>query len=90
LNVNPYLDQDYFIERKFKNGAKRLSGRFKHIWKNENGRCYHCGMPMEISEDKEIFFKVPKSMGGTETIPNMAYVHKYCNAFYYESRSKEL
>lgn len=89
LNANPYLDQDYFIERKFKNGAKRLSGRFKQIWKNQNGRCYHCGMPMEISEDREIFFKIPKSMGGTEAIDNMVYVHKYCNAFYYESRSKE-
>ncbi len=89
LNVNPYLDQDYFIERKFNNGAKRLSGRFKQIWKNQNGRCFHCGMPLDVGENREIFFKTPRFMGGTETIDNMVYVHKHCNAIYYESRSKE-
>lgn len=89
LNVNPYLDHDYFVEREFKNGTKKLSGRFKQIWKNQNGRCYHCGMPMDLSEDREIFFKTPKFMGGTETTNNMVYVHKYCNALFFESRSKE-
>lgn len=89
MNANPYLDQDYFVKRKFEHGMKRLSGRFKEIWRNQHGTCYHCDMPMEVGEDKDIFFKTPKSMGGTETISNMAYVHKYCNALYFESRSKE-
>ena len=89
IDVNPYLDAQYFIDRKFEHGMKRLSGRFKLIWKNQNGCCYHCGMPMEISDDREIFFKVSKSMGGKDEVSNMAYVHKHCQQIYLECRSKE-
>ena len=89
MDANPYIDTDYFVKRKFDMGAKRLSGRFKHIWSNQKGCCFHCGMPMDISDDREIFFKVPLSEGGTDTIPNMAYVHNFCNSFYNGSRSKE-
>jgi RNA-directed DNA polymerase len=88
-NANVYFDTDYFKERKFNNGMKRLSGRFKLIWKNQNGCCYHCGMPMDIHEDREIFFKVPKSQGGSENVKNMAYVHSKCQRYYNECRSKE-
>ncbi len=89
LDVNPYFDVEYFTERKFKQGMRRLSGRFKKIWQNQNGCCYHCGMPMGISEDREIFFKVPKSMGGKDEVSNMAYVHSSCQKIYTERRSKE-
>jgi len=89
IDANPYFDTQYFLDRKFEHGMKRLSGRFKLIWKNQNGCCYHCGMPMEISDDREIFFKVPKSVGGKDEVPNMAYVHKHCQQFYLERRSKE-
>lgn len=89
MNANPYFDTDYFKDRRFKIGFRRLSGRFKQIWKNQDGCCYHCGMPLDILDEREIFFKIPKSQGGTETVSNMAYVHKYCNSIYFESRSKE-
>ena len=59
--ANPFLDTEYFRERKFNQGTKKLSGRFKLIWKNQNSCCYHCGMPLDISDEREIFFKVPKS-----------------------------
>lgn len=89
IDANPYFDTQYFLDRKFEHGMKRLSGRFKLIWKKQNGCCYHCGMPMEISDDREIFFKVPKSTGGKDEVPNMAYVHKHCQQIYLECRSKE-
>lgn len=89
INANPYFDTQYFLDRKFEHGMKRLSGRFKLIWKNQNGCCYHCGMPMEISDEREIFFKVSKSAGGKDEVPNMAYVHKHCQQIYLECRSKE-
>ncbi|HHU3801598.1 TPA: group II intron reverse transcriptase, partial [Streptococcus agalactiae] len=88
-NANPYLDTDYFAQRTFNHGMKRLTGRFKLVWKKQNGRCHHCGLPMELGEDREIFFKVPKSKGGVEEIDNMAYVHRYCQRLFIESRSKE-
>lgn len=90
LSVNPYLDTEYFTQRKFNQGMKRLSGRFKIIWRNQKGCCYHCGMPLEVAENREIFFKVPKADGGKEEVTNMAYVHADCQRIYIESRSKEL
>ena len=90
LSANPYLDTEYFTERKFNQGMKRLSGRFKIIWRNQKGCCYHCGMPLEVAENREIFFKVPKADGGKEEVTNMAYVHADCQRIYIESRSKEL
>ena len=87
--ANPFLDTEYFKQRKFNQGMKKLSGRFKLIWKNQDGCCYHCGMPLDISDEREIFFKVPKSCGGKEEVANMAYVHADCQRIYLESRSKE-
>lgn len=89
MDANPYFDTQYFFDRKFEHGMKRLSGRFQLIWKNQNGCCYHCGMPMEISDNREIFFKVPKFMGGKDEVQNMVYVHKSCQQIYLECRSKE-
>lgn len=89
MDANPYFDTQYFLDRKFQQGMKRLSGRFKLIWKNQNGCCYHCGMPMEISDEREIFFKVLKSAGGKDEVMNMAYVHKSCQQTYLECCSKE-
>lgn len=88
MDVNPYLDTEYFARRKFRQGMKRLSGRFKKIWRNQNGCCYHCGLPIEISDEREIFYKVPLSMGGKDEVSNMAYVHKYCQSIFLERRAK--
>lgn len=88
MEANPYFDTQYFTDRKFRHGMKRLSGRFKLIWKNQNGCCYHCGLPMEVGEEREIFFKAPKSMGGRDEVSNMAYVHKHCQQIFLERRAK--
>lgn len=88
MNANPYLDAQYFIDRKFQYGMKRLTGRFRQVWKNQKGRCHHCGLPMEINDEREIFFKVPKFMGGKDEVPNMAFVHKHCQQIFLERRAK--
>ena len=74
-NANPYLEPQYFAERRFNHGMKRLSGKFKQIWRNQHGRCYQCGLPMEISDEREIFYKIPKSVGGRDEVPRL----KHCN-----------
>ena len=88
MDATPYFDTQYFTDRKFQHGMKRLSGRFKQVWKNQKGCCYHCGLPMDISDEREIFFKVPKAMGGKDEVRNMAYVHKYCQSIFLERRAK--
>jgi RNA-directed DNA polymerase len=89
MEANPYLEPEYIAKRKFEHGVKRLSGRFKVIWKNQKGLCHHCGLPMEAGEDKEIFYKTPKSEGGKDEVRNMVYVHKHCHILFLERRSKE-
>jgi len=32
LDMNPYLDKDYFIERKIKQGIKKLRSEAKSVW----------------------------------------------------------
>ncbi len=88
MDANPYLEAEYFAHRKFQRGMKRLSGRFKKVWRNQNGCCYHCGLPMDISDEREIFYKIPKSMGGKDEVQNMAYVHRHCQSIYLERRAK--
>ena len=90
VTKNPYIDTEYFVQRKFNQGMDRLTGRFKTIWKNQNGLCFHCGMPLDIRDEREIFHKIPLQTGKTEEISNMAYVHTECQRLYAESRSKEL
>lgn len=82
MEANPYIDIEYFKERKFQRGVKRLSGKFKEIWRNQKGCCYHCGLEMDIADERDIFFKKPISQGGNEMISNMAYVHSSCNSVY--------
>ena len=43
---------------------------------------------MDISDEREIFYKVPKSMGGKDEVQNMAYVHKHCQSIFLERRAK--
>ena len=86
---NPYIDAEYFTQKKFNQGMARLSGRFKLIWKNQGGKCCHCGMPLSIHDEREIFYKLPKSKGGKDIVSNMAYVHSECQRIYVECRSRE-
>lgn len=75
---NPYIDTEYFAERRFLQGVRKLSGKFKYIWRNQKGLCYKCGESIDLSEDRDIYYKVPKCNGGTDQISNLAYIHKYC------------
>lgn len=88
MDANPYMDTEYFTERKFKQGVKRLTGAFKSVWINQKGCCLHCGMPMEINGDRELLFRTPPSEGGTRTAPNMAYVHSICDDKHKSSRPR--
>ena len=87
--ANPFLDVAYFQKRKFDKGMHRLTGKFKTIWKNQNGLCYHCGMPMDVTEEREIFYLAPKAKTGTEDVRNMRYVHCSCQRIYAENRLKK-
>ena len=54
MDANPYIDIKYFEKRRFALGCNRLSGTFKSVWIKQKGRCFHCGMPLEINGDREL------------------------------------
>lgn len=87
--ANPFLDEAYFQKRKFDKGMHRLTGKFRMIWKSQNGLCYHCGMPMDVTEEREIFYLAPKAKAGVEDVRNMRYVHCTCQRIYAENRLKK-
>lgn len=79
LDKNPYLDKQYFKERRFKQGARKLTGRFKIIWKRQNGICSICNCPMDIAEERDLRHVISIAKGGNDSLNNLNYVHKYCN-----------
>jgi len=67
--LNPYLDDD--IERE----SETVTGKYKAVWRRQDGKCHYCGLPILIDQGKQI---VP--IDGTRPgVPrNLAYVHDYC------------
>ena len=88
MDANPYLDAQYFTERKYEQGIKKISGRYKKVWKNQAGCCFHCGLSMDISDDRKIHYKTSLSKGGKDEIDNMAFVHKHCELLFTERCAK--
>lgn len=77
-SANPYLEPEYFEKRKFQNGMRRLSGKFKTVWKNQKGICPVCSKSIDLAEERRIHFKTPRKDGGTNAVDNMIYVHGDC------------
>jgi len=79
-NKNPYLDTKYFIERKLNQGIKRLSGKFKTVWKNQNGKCPICNLTIDINNSKEERPLHHKNGNHNDNrIPNLVYTHVHCH-----------
>jgi RNA-directed DNA polymerase len=82
---NPYIDQEYFMDRNFKLGMKNLTGNFKEVWINQKGICPLCRKFLKISnnDNREIHHIVPKVWGGSDCVSNMIYVHEQCHEDYH-------
>lgn len=87
FSKNPYIDKDYFEERKFILGAKNLTGIFKKVWISQKGECPLCGEVMEIADgdDRNIHHIVPKAWGGSDKPSNLIYMHEECHKIYHRN-----
>ena len=74
LDMNPYFDYEYFMEKKFRQGMTRLTGKFRKLWNIQKGCCYLCGMPIDSTEQHEIII--------TSITGNMAFVHTDCKPLF--------
>jgi RNA-directed DNA polymerase len=89
LDKNPYTDTEYFVERKYKQGIKKLSGKFKTIWLNQIGKCHFCKILIDINnggEERPLHHK--NGNHNDNRITNLVYTHVYCHRQYHANNPK--
>jgi RNA-directed DNA polymerase len=80
LDKNPYTDTEYFIERKFKQGSIKLSGKFKTVWKNQKGKCPFCNLLIDIDNGGEVRPLHHKNGNhNDDKTSNLVYAHVHCH-----------
>jgi len=80
LDKNPFLDKDYWIKYKFNEGSRKLTGRFKRAWDNQNGICPDCNQLIDIHsdpEDRPLHHK--DGNHNNNTVSNLVYKHANCH-----------
>jgi RNA-directed DNA polymerase len=80
LDVNPYLNKGYFAERKYNQGLRKLSGKFKKVWDNQEGIFPICNFPIDVSTDAEErpLHHINRNHKDNR-ISNLAYLHVHCH-----------
>ncbi|MBZ9634833.1 group II intron maturase-specific domain-containing protein [Clostridium sp. FP1] len=78
LNKNPYTDTQYFEERKYKLGAKKLTGIFKKLWVKQNGKCTICGLSMDTAEERSITYNNNNNPIGNKQKDKVLLAHRAC------------
>lgn len=48
LDKNSYLDKEYFMNRKYNQGLRKLSGKFKKVWDKQKGPYPICNLLIDI------------------------------------------
>jgi len=69
LTANPFIDTDYFTERKKRLDIIKHVGRSPDHWSSSNGRCAICGLCIFYYQDR----RIAQDIDGTK-----AYVHDAC------------
>ena len=70
------MQEEYFDTRKYKQGARKLAGKFKKIWTKQKGKCHFCDQPLDIAEERDLHLIIPIADGGTYRIDTV-YVPKF-------------
>ena len=85
VRKHPYLDGEYYNERTGQHEIRAVTGKYKAVWVRQSGKCFYCGRPILIDEEK-VLVTIDPSL--RETSKNQAYVHAYCalgQAEFYDS-----
>jgi RNA-directed DNA polymerase len=83
VEKSPFLDKEYFEERRINLTAKKISGGFQKVWLRQQGKCYFCNDIIDItSQEYEVHHIIPREKGGKNTYDNLAYAHASCHKFY--------
>jgi RNA-directed DNA polymerase len=89
VDKNPYTDTEYFVERKYNQGSKKLSGKFKTVWKNQNGKCPFCNLLIDINNGGEGRpFHHKNGNHDDYRTSNLVYLHVHCHRQYHANNPK--
>lgn len=75
-NVNPYIDEDYYINRTVIRDSEKFRAA---IYKRYDFRCYVCGQALYGTEKVHLHHLIPRKDGGQYTLENIAPVHATCH-----------
>lgn len=74
-SVNPYTDVAYLDKRKARRSIESMTGIYRAIWTNQDGKCYYCGKQILVDEEK-ILVDIDGSQ--PSIVKRKAYIHKRC------------
>ena len=74
-NVNPYLDEDYYIWRIIHN-VEIFRGA---IYRKHNFKCYACEQALYGPEEVHLHHMLSRKDGGLYTLENIVPVHATCH-----------
>lgn len=75
-NVNPYLDDYYYIDRTVIRDAENFR---EAIYKKYKFRCYVCNQALYGSEEIHLHHLIPRKDGGEYSLKNIVPVHATCH-----------
>jgi RNA-directed DNA polymerase len=89
LNKNPYLDKEYWIDHKIKEGSRKLTGLYRKVWDNQKGICPICKIIIDINvnpEERPLHHK--DGNHSNNKITNLVYEHVHCHRQWHTLNSK--
>ena len=75
-NVNPYLDENYYIQRTVIRDSEKFRAA---IYKKHDFRCYVCEQALYGPEEVHLHHLIPRKDGGEYTLENIVPVHATCH-----------
>lgn len=77
VRKNPYVDREYFRQRHDRQAIEKMTGKYRTVWKRQEGRCYYCGRPILPGQPRTV---APVDLEQGPLVSNLAYIHTACNA----------
>ena len=75
LDINPFIDRDYMVNRAVERDIINVNSKYKPIWLRQEGKCYYCGREILPDEPRTL---VQKHLHKSPGVNNSAYIHKHC------------
>ncbi len=74
-NANPYTEREYIENREHFREIHNITGRYKGVWRRQEGKCFYCGKPILVDQPKIV---KPIYSTTDPTYFRKVYVHKMC------------